>query len=500
MINSLKQKTINGVAWNTVGKISNQILQFILAVILMRLLQPSDYGLLAMAMVLIGFAGIFSEFGFSSALIQRQNITESHKSSIFWLNILIGATLTVLFFVFAVELSEFYDNQQLTNVIQYLSFTFVLSSVGIVPGTILQKEMNYAAINKINVSVFLISGIIGVYLAFKGSGVMALVFQTLISQGLKLPLVFYESKWKPKFILSVQSIKDLFSYSAYLTGFNFINYWARKSDDLLIGKFMGAESLGIYSRAYNLMLLPISQVISLVSNVMFPALSSIQTDKERVKRIFLKVIQVISFITFPIMIGLIAVADNFILGIFGSKWAEVIPIIQILAFVGVLQTIANPTGWIYTSQGKTDCMFWWGVFSSGIIIAAIVIGVILGSIYSVAIAYLTINILLAYPVIAIPGKLINLKFSEVYGSVLPIMIISAIMAGTVHFIGKFLHSGFGPGMKLIIQVISGAGIYFGLMSIFNVNAFENFKKLFYEQFHFYRNKIFVKTYNLTNKS
>lgn len=489
---TLKQKTISGVVWNTIGKISNQILHFILSVILMRLLQPSDYGLLAMAMVLIGFAGIFSEFGFSSALIQRQNITESHKSSIFWLNILIGTTLTLVFFVFAPHLSKFYNNQQLTKVIQYLSFTFLISSLGIVPSTILQKEMNYAAINKIDVSVVLLSGAISVFLAFSGWGVMALVAQYLFFQLIKLPLIFYASKWKPKFILSIQSIKDLFSYSVYLTGFNFINYWARKSDDLLIGKFMGAENLGIYSRAYNLMLLPIGQVISLVSNVMFPALSSIQNEKERIKRIFLNVIQVIAFITFPMMIGLIAVADNFILGIFGSKWSEVIPIIQILAFVGVLQTIANPTGWIYTSQGKTDWMFWWGLFGSGVIIIAIVIGVILGSIYSVAVVYLIINILLAYPVIAIPGKLINLKFSEVYSSVLPIMIISAIMAGTVYFLGITLPGVFNSGIKLIIQVIVGAGIYFGLMILFKIKVFENIKYLFVEQFDYYRNRLVLR--------
>lgn len=485
MIN-LKQKTITGIAWNTIGKISNQILQFVLSVILMRLLLPSDYGLLAMAMVLIGFAGIFSEFGFSSALVQNQNINESHKSSIFWLNIIVGSILTLLFFILADTFAQFYSNNNLTEVIRYLSFSFIIGSITIVPGTLLQKEMRYDIINKIDVSVVLLSGILSVYLAYMGWGVMSLVFQSLFSQIIKVPLLYAASSWKPKFIFSIKSIKELFSYSAYLTGFNFINYWARRSDDLLIGKFMGAESLGIYSRAYNLMLLPINQVISLVSNVMFPALSSIQYDKARVKRIFLNVIQILAFITFPMMIGLIAVADNFILGIFGNKWAEVIPIIQILAFVGTLQTIANPTGWIYTSQGKTNWMFWWGVFGSSSIIIAIIIGVLIGSIYSVAIAYLIINIILAYPVIAIPGKLINMKFTEVYSSVLPILFISIIMALVIYLFGLTALNDLPAIVKLILQVLLGTIIYFSIMWYFKVEAFNNIKALLIEQYYHYK--------------
>jgi len=477
----LKHKVISGVKWNTAGKISNLALQFALSVILMRILLPSDYGLLAMAMVLIGFAGIFNEFGFSSALIQNQTINEHHKSSIFWINIFIGALLTLLFFLMAEVFAGFYNNENLIIVIRYLSFSFIISSISIVPGTLLQKEMNYPAINKIDVSVVVISGIASVYLAYNGWGVMSLVFQTLLSQLLKIPLLFYASRWRPKILFSINSIKELFSYSAYLTGFNFINYWARRSDDLLVGRFIGAESLGIYSRAYSLMLLPITHVIGLVSNVIFPAFSSIQEDKNRIKNIYLNVIQVLSFITFPMMIGLIAAAENFILGIFGTKWADVIPVIQILAIIGVTQTLVNPTGWIYTSQGKTKLMFWWGLFASTGVIIAIVIGVIIGSIYSVAMAYLIINLILIYPAIAIPCKLIDLKFREVVMNVFPVLLISSVMAAVIFLLGIILPEYFSNLIKLIIQVIIGIALYSGLMWIFKVKSFENILKLIKEQ-------------------
>ena len=485
----LKHKIISGVKWNTVGKISNQILNFVLSVILMRLLLPSDYGLLAMAMVFIGFATIFSEFGFSSALIQNQNINNSHKSSIFWLNIVIGSIFTFLIFILADKFASFYEIEKLTLLIKYLSFSFIISSFSIVPSALLQKEMNYSALNKIDVSLVILSGSVSVYLAFNGWGVMSLVFQYLTTQLLRIPLVFLASKWYPQLIFSKDSIKELFSYSAYLSGFNIINYWARKSDDLLIGKFMGADSLGIYSRAYSLMLLPISQVISLISNVMFPAMSLIQYDKERVKSIFLRVIQILAFITFPIMIGLIATADNFVLGIFGKKWSEVIPIIQILAFVGVIQTLSNPVGWIYTSQGKTKLMFWWGVFGSGSVIVAIIIGVVIGSIYSVAIAYLIVSILLIYPVIRISGKIINMKFTEVVKKVFPVLITSLIMSAVIYFAGLILPASISAIVKLSLQVILGMLIYFFIMWYFKIESFTNIKELISEQFNnFYMDK------------
>jgi len=474
---SLRHHTIKGVAWNTLGRISNQVLQFGLSVILMRLLQPADYGLLAMAWVVIGFAGIFNEFGFGSAIVQRQDIDAQHLSSVFWINIAIGAGFTLLFFMTAGWMADFFHTAGLKPVMQWLSFSFLIGGLGIVPGALLQKQMRFDLINQISVATTFLSGCIGVYMAYRGYGVMSLVAQSLSNSLIGLPLMFIASRWKPRLVLSWKHVRQLFSFSAYLTGFNVINYWARRSDDLLIGKFMGSTSLGIYSRAYALMLLPISQVISMVSGVMFPALSSIQHDKQRIKSIYIRVIQVIAFFSFPMMLGLVATADHFMLGIFGSKWAGVIPLIRILAFVGVLQCIGNPTGWIYLSQGKTNWMFWWGVFGSGSVVVAIIVGVWMGSIYTVAWAYLFINILLSYPVVAIPGRLIGMKWIEVYRPLLPTFLISASMAIIVYFAGMALPAAWPAIWKLVIQVMLGAGIYFTLMWWWNIPVFHMVRAL-----------------------
>lgn len=485
---SLKRKTIKGVIWNLIGRISNQVLQFGLSVLLMRLLDPRDYGTLAMAMVLIGFVGIFTEFGFGSALVQKQHIDEQHQSSIFWVNVGIGIILTAIFFGAAPWIADFYHLPSLTRVVQFLSFSFLLGALGIVPGAILQRNMKFAVINKISVGSTAFSGLVAVVLALRGAGVMSLVAQNLAAQLFTLPFVFLAARWRPRLLWSTSHVKDLFSFSAYLTGFNTLNYWARRADDLLVGKYMGADALGIYSRAYNLMLLPISQVISLVSNVMFPALASIQHDRQRVKRIFIQVEQTIALISFPMMLGLVAAADHFIIGIFGQKWEAAVPIIRILAFVGLLQSIGNPSGWIYMSQGRTSWMFGWGLFASPCIVAAIVIGILMGSIQAVAIAYLMVNVLLAYPVLHVPGRLIGMQAWEVYKAVLPQFLLAAVMATGVYALNLVLPAQLSHLAILAIQVIVGICLYGGLVWAFKISAFMQLKQLVKEQVREYRKK------------
>ncbi|MBX6361731.1 MAG: MOP flippase family protein [Acidobacterium ailaaui] len=474
---TLRHQTIKGVAWNSIGRISNQALQFGLSVILMRLLSPSDYGLLAMAMVVTGFAGIFNEFGLGSAIIQRKQIAEQQLSTVFWLNMGIGAGITLLFWTTAPWIADFFHTSNLRAVLQWLSFIFLLGAASVVPGALLQRKMRFDQLTKISVVGTAISGLVAVYMAYTGWGVMSLVAQSLINGLVVLPLNYRAAGWYPKWMFSWQKVRPLFSFSAYLTGFNVINYWARRSDDLLIGKWMGAASLGIYSRAYNLMLLPITQIISLVSNVMLPALSSVQDQKERVKSIYLRVIQVIAFLSFPMMVGLCVTADDFILGIFGQKWVEVVPLIRILSIVGLLQSVGNPTGWIYLSQGKTDWMFWWGVFGSGTVVIALVIGALMGSVYTVAIAYLIVNVLLLYPVNAIPGKLIGLGFMELVVKLLPMLGTSLLMGVSVWAIHNFLPSAWPHVYRLMIEVGSGIALYLIFTIVFRLEVLHQMQLL-----------------------
>ncbi len=216
--------------------------------------------------------------------------------------------------------------------------------------------MEFSKIAKVNLASTTLSGIGAVVLAYRGGGVWSLVFQNLLNSFFFTIAVYSLCSWRPKWKFSYPALKDLFGYTFNLFGFNFLNYWSRNADNMLIGKFFGSTPLGYYSRAYGLMLLPISQVIGVVSGVMFPALSAIQHDKERVKQVYLRMTSVISLFVCPLMVGLWVTARPFVLTVYGEKWTAIIPLLQVLSILGIFQSLSNPAGWIYTSQGRTDLM------------------------------------------------------------------------------------------------------------------------------------------------
>ena len=207
------------------------------------------------------------------------------------------------------------------------------------------------------------------------------------------------------------------------------------------------------------MLLPITQVTSVLSTAMFPALSSIQHDRPRVKAIYLRSMGLIALVCAPLVAGLFVVADPLVLALYGSSWAGVAPVVRILCLASFLQAFCNPTGWIYTSQGRTDWMFWWGLFGSGTLIVSIAFGAWIGSLSSIAYAYTIANVILFYPCIAIPGRLIGLTFREVVKSVAGSLACASVMGGLVYGVGLLLTSP-SAWVMLGVQVPFGITSYF----------------------------------------
>lgn len=480
-IMSLKQQTLSGIEWSAGSKIAKGILQFIIAVILIRLLAPKDFGLVGMIMVFTGFAGLFSELGLGAALIQKKEIEEHHLSSIFWLNIATGIILTAVVGVIAPVIATFYNEPQLTMLTLVLSATFFIGSFDIVQKAILIRSMNFRILAIVETSAMLIAGICAILLAYLGFGVWSLVWQAIISTTAGVIILWSLSDWKPSLKFNKDAAKELVGFSGNLLGFNIFGYWARNIDDLLVGKVIGSIGLGIYNRAYHLMLIPLSLISSTLGQVMFPSLSLIQDDKVRVKHIYLRTIAVIAMISFPLMMGLMVVADSFVLVLFGLKWVDVIPILRIFCLIGMIQSIVTTTGWIYNSQGRTDWMFRWGMFTGTAGIVSFIIGVWLGTLKALAYCYAIANILLIYHNFSIPGKLINMTFFDVLQRVAGIFGCAVLMTGGVYLLGLILPPEWPHWQYLIIQVPFGIFLYSMLIHIFKLKAYVEVKELLWEQ-------------------
>ncbi|MDO8727140.1 MAG: MOP flippase family protein [Candidatus Methanoperedens sp.] len=456
----IEQKFISGVKWSAISRIALQITQILITVILARLLVPDDFGLLGMAVVFTSFVTIFNDFGIGSAIIQKQNLNNKQLSSIFLFNILIGFFMVLISIIAAPIIAEFFNQPLLTSVIYIMSLSFIFISVCIVKNSLLIKDFNFKKITFLELFSTIFSGVFGIILAFMGYGVWSLVWQNVSMNFIYAILLWSTHNWMPEIYFNWRDIRSIIGFSSNLSGFNLLNYFSRNADRLLIGKFLGMTALGYYNFAYTLMLYPLSNISSVLSRVMFPALSQIQHDNAKFRLFFLKSTKYIAFISFPMMLGLFALADEFILTIFGEKWSQVILLIKILSIVGLIQSIESTVGTIYLSKGRTGWMFLWGIFESILVVGTIVISLRWG-INGVVIGYAIVNVFLAYFTFAIPFKLIDLKVIDLILSLKNEIATSLIMFFVIIIFTSIQRYYLLPGNIILLSGISiGALTYF----------------------------------------
>jgi O-antigen/teichoic acid export membrane protein len=480
-MSDLKRRALTGISWSVVSQIGRQSVRFVVGILLVRLLTPRDFGLIGMVIVFTGFAELFTDLGFGAALIQKKELEQRHLNSVFWMNVVVGLLLTIIVGAVAPIIAEFYENPELSLMTAVIALSFAIGSVKVVQSSLFQKNMEFKKLAFIEITALMVSGITSVAMAYNGCGVWSLVAQSLITTSVTVAMMWTLSRWRPSFSFDSGAMKELWGFSANLTGFNVLNYWVRNGDNLLIGKIVSADALGLYTRAYSLMLLPITQITHVISGVMFPAMSEIQGDIEKSRRIYLYSNRIIALITFPMMTGLFAVSEAFVLFLFGDRWMEMIPILKVFCITGIGQSVGTTVGWIYTAQGRTDIMFKWGLFSGMVYILSFIAGLPWGA-FGVALSYTVFNYLIIwYPAWAIPGRLINLTFVDMVKNLAGPFYCSVTMGVITWGIGNLLPQVWPPWAILLVQVPAGMAFYIALAAYFRVEAFKDLYKIVHEE-------------------
>jgi PST family polysaccharide transporter len=472
----LVRQTVTGLGWMGPTRVAQRVAQFAFSVVLARLLVPEDFGLIALITVFTGFLGVFADLGFASALIQRRDVEERHLSSALGLNIAVGFTLTCLVAALAPALAAFYNEPRLLPLTFTVAPSFLLESMGGVQTSLLVRGMDFKRLAAVETAGLLTSNGIAVGMALAGAGVWSLVAPILVSPMVRSALLWSVRSWRPRVRPDRSSIAELWGFSSRLAGFSALNYWARNADNLLIGRFIGTRPLAYYSRAYNLMFLPIDLVYAGPMRVMYPALSRLQEDHERVKRIYLRGIALISLFTFPTMVGLGVICRPFVLTVFGAKWAPVVTILEILCIPGFIQSVSGTTGWIFYSQGRTDRFFHWGIYSTASAIAAFFIGLPWG-VRGVAIAYACWSLLITYPLYRIAGALIGMSVREVAQALRGTAFTAFLMGLIVWGVERLAPSGWGTGGQLALGIATGIVAYVGLLHLIAPASYRDLRLL-----------------------
>jgi len=352
-MDNLKEKGFKAFVWDFFGKMATHGMGFIVSIVLARLLEPSDFGLIAMVMVIVGMARVFTDVGLGAALVQRRRVRPIHYFSVFYFNIFVGALLTIITYHAAPWISEFYQYDELIPLVQVMSFSFIIGAFSSVQTTRLHKELNYALLTKIGVLSSLTSGVIGITLAMMGAGVWSLVAQTLISGIVYNILIWSFAKWAPSFRFSWKALIQLwgFGFRLYIAGM--LDAIFTRLDFLIIGKIFEPATLGFFQRAKSLNEMVVRYSSGSLMTVLFPILAKVQKDLPRFQKVVIKSLGIISFVTFLLLGGLYLISEELIIILFTEKWLSTVGFFKILVLSGFAYPISALLVNVLSSRGNS---------------------------------------------------------------------------------------------------------------------------------------------------
>lgn len=425
MAESLKKKTVKGLIWNSVDNFAAIGIQFIIGIILARLLSPSEYGIIGLITVFLAISEAFITAGFGSALIRKKDRTEIDNATVFFFSVATSIFFYILFYFSAPLIARFYNQPILVPITRVIAVTLIFGAFCIVPNAIFATRIDFKTTAKISVSAGIAGGILGVTLAYFGYGVWALVFQMISNQLMRTILLYVFSKWRPSERFSKKSFKELFSFGSKLMFSGILNAIYNNLYTIVIGKLFPPSTLGLYTRASAFARLPSSNLTNVLQRVTYPVLSTIQDDDERLSSIYRRLLKMSAFVIFPLMMLLFGISDPLVRWLLTDKWEGCIILLQLICFSMMWYPIHAINLNLLQVKGRSDLFLKLEIIKKIIgtlvvIVSAFwgIIGLCVGGIISSLIS-LVLNT-------HYTGKMIHVGFKEQMMDITPILIVSSI--------------------------------------------------------------------------
>ncbi|MFA5419949.1 MAG: lipopolysaccharide biosynthesis protein [Bacteroidales bacterium] len=454
--------------WSVIDRFAGQGVQFVMSIIIARLVLPSDYGLIAMLTIFLAIAQTFVDSGFSSALVQKKDRTETDYSTVFFFNAGVGVLTYLLLFFSAPFIAGFYNEPQLVAVTRVAGLALIINSFEAVQLARLTISLDFKKIAIATLTSVTISGAIGIWMAYNGYGVWALVVQSLSNYTMYMVLLWIISRWHPKLVFSIKSFKTLFSFGSKLLLSSLLHTVYVNLYSLVIGKFFAAKELGYFNRASVLAMFPSTNLSNVIMRVVYPVQCSMQDDNEQLIKYFKQYLKVSCFVIFPIMIGLCVLAEPLVLIILKEKWLPAVPYLQILCIAYMWDPIMKLNGSILNAKGRSDLFFKAEIIKKItaflILAATIPFGIKIMCFGLIFYAFADIRIITIYT-----NKLVGLNLMTQVKALIPVLLLTATM-GLVIYFSTLLFGN--PYLKLVLG--TGAGLaYFGLVSrMFHFKEFD----------------------------
>jgi teichuronic acid exporter len=464
---TLKNKVVSGLFWTFGERFVTQGISFALSIILARMLMPSEYGVVALVLVFVNIASVFVTTGLAESLIQKKDTNESDFSTIFYCSFVLSIVLYIILFVSAPSIAAFYNNSDLIWILRILAIILPLSSINTIQQAYVSKKMMFKKFFIANFCATVVSGCIGIFMAYNGYGVWSLVAQFLISSVVGTSVLFFTVKWRPKWLFSMTSAKELVGFGWKLITANLINSVYSELRGLIIGKKYTMADLAYYNRGNQFPSLMITNINTTISKVIFPALAEVNDDPSRLKNVTRRAMKITAYLTFPLMIGLMSVANPLILVLLTEKWLFAVPFLQICCVYWLFQPMQTANWQAIKALGRSDLLMNLEIFKKIIGISLLLISMNI-SVYAIAISnafFAGISMIINM----IPNKkLIQYSMAEQFRDIAPPLILSMTMGGIIYTLSWL---SLPVRLTLGLQIVCGVIIYVGGSYLFRLESF-----------------------------
>lgn len=464
---SLKKRSLAAMLWSGGELFMRQGVQFVVAVILARLLSPEEFGTIALLYLFTGIASVFIDGGFSSALVQKQDATHTDESTVFWINLAMGTAAAVALWLAAPWIADFFGYPILVPLTGMLALSLLVNALGSIHLVLFRKNLDFKRPMILGGVASVISGAVAIGMATAGFGIWALAWQTIVASLMLTILLWVFSPWRPAFSFSGASARRLFRFGSYLMLSGLLDVAYNRIYSLLIGKFYGVRDLAFYNRADNTKQIPVEVLSGTLSRVAFSVFCKVADDKEKLRLGVRTALNGMMLINLPMMFGLMVTAENVVLVLFGEKWLPAAPILQVLCLAGVFWPLHVVNLVALQAQGHSDLFFRLEVIKKIIGVSFLLVGTLYG----------VIGIAWSQVAFGLVGFLVNAHYTRRYldyGAsnqaidAMPVVALSIMMAVAVYWFG--LATNLGPVLVLPIQVIGGAAVFFAVAKLVRLQA------------------------------
>lgn len=477
-MSDLNNKTINSVMWSGIERFSVQGIQFLLSFVVARQLSPSDYGLMAMLAIFMALAQTFIDSGFSNALIQKQNRTNTDFSTVFYFNIVVGCLLYIILILSSSIISNFYRQPLLTDIIYWVGLNFIVNSFATVQRAKLIINLDFKRQALISLIAVIISGGVAVYMAYNGTGVWTLVVQSLLLNIINTVLLWGSAHWHPSLVFSLKSFKELFGFGSKLLAGGLLHTIYMNLYTLIIGRFFTSADLGYYNRSYTLTQYPSSNIALILSRVLYPIECQMQNDDKKLQEKFYLFIKLTSFVVFPLMIGLSVLAEPFIRIVLTDKWIGAVPFVQIMCFAYMWNPIMQMNWDLLNVKHRSDYSLKSEVIKKVIafviLFASIPFGIKVMCIGLVLYSFADMFIVTLYTKKILP----YISFKKEFIALYPIFFQALFMGACVYLVNILI---LNEWIRLLGGALLGILVYVGIAFLLKRNELFLIRKIIYDK-------------------